>query len=602
MGDVRTDARVLSRHASSSYLQLYKACGDDDVEQAAIALAASQNNGEANILNQNNLSDYEGMPPLHQAARQGRLRMVRFLLDKGAEVNVKDKDGRTGLHWACYNGHTDTAELLIARGVEVDARTHDFWTALHYTAWKGYLDTSKLLIANGANVNAKSKCHNTPLHKACWRGEGDVAVVLILNGANEHSPSNDKELTPVQAWDTTREQLKPNSLWKLYKLHSASSVTPLKERRQITNAMLSNMAEAATESLVQASLFESAKAIILRQVHELGQQLSSRLEKDMHCTPLMHRSDYFHEFQDYLGWLHNHPLLRAAPTSSNVSELRSKLVAQQRHEALLAEQLRRASLARQDTEQQLACELQATHQQYTIVRERLQEVASSVAELQSACETAMDSIYTTPVSQMSLEQAHAFCCVVSDSELPFTTFKGSHDGDPIDGHVLTTFGERDFEKLFGLPIGIRHRLLHCIREAGSRPNEVLIRTAFSAAVSQLQTWLGDQEPSVPEAHCHRIAQARFDIVTCEDVTAATLGTAGIPIAARSQLAKLLSTVPYRTVPVVRRIQHGIPSGWTLSWTMCSSPTQSWRNAWSNSRAKTVGLPLMVTFNVQSRGR
>ena len=47
---------MLMHAHSSSYLQLYKACGDDDVEQAAIALAASQNNGEANILNQNNLS------------------------------------------------------------------------------------------------------------------------------------------------------------------------------------------------------------------------------------------------------------------------------------------------------------------------------------------------------------------------------------------------------------------------------------------------------------------------------------------------------------------------------------------------------------------
>jgi hypothetical protein len=41
-----------------------------------------------------------GLTALHGAANRGSDEIIRFLLDKGAKLDVRDKEGRTPLNWA----------------------------------------------------------------------------------------------------------------------------------------------------------------------------------------------------------------------------------------------------------------------------------------------------------------------------------------------------------------------------------------------------------------------------------------------------------------------------------------------------------------------
>ena len=41
-----------------------------------------------------------GLTALHGAANRGSDEIIRFLVDKGAKLDVKDKEGRTPLAWA----------------------------------------------------------------------------------------------------------------------------------------------------------------------------------------------------------------------------------------------------------------------------------------------------------------------------------------------------------------------------------------------------------------------------------------------------------------------------------------------------------------------
>ena len=41
-----------------------------------------------------------GLTALHGAANRGSDDIIRFLVDKGAKLDVKDKEGRTPLAWA----------------------------------------------------------------------------------------------------------------------------------------------------------------------------------------------------------------------------------------------------------------------------------------------------------------------------------------------------------------------------------------------------------------------------------------------------------------------------------------------------------------------
>jgi hypothetical protein len=65
---------------------------------------------------------------------------------------------------------------------------------------------------------------------------------------------------------------------------------------------------------------------------------------------------------------------------------------------------------------------------------------------------------------------------------------------------------------------------------------------FAVAEQQLQVWLAEQD-GVLEENQRLLANARFDIVTCRDVTGAALGMAGIPLADREALLKLLKQAP-----------------------------------------------------------
>jgi ankyrin repeat protein len=68
-------------------------------------------------------------PTLHRAIFHPKV--VKLLLDKGADVNVAQKDGATALHAAASEGHTETVKLLLDRGADVNAENDSRETPLH---------------------------------------------------------------------------------------------------------------------------------------------------------------------------------------------------------------------------------------------------------------------------------------------------------------------------------------------------------------------------------------------------------------------------------------------------------------------------------------
>ena len=57
--------------------------------------------------------------PLHWAAAQGYIEMIRVLVDKGYDINAQDIDGFTPLHYAAATGSFSGVEYLINNGADV---------------------------------------------------------------------------------------------------------------------------------------------------------------------------------------------------------------------------------------------------------------------------------------------------------------------------------------------------------------------------------------------------------------------------------------------------------------------------------------------------
>ena len=60
----------------------------------------------------------DGYTALVAAAHYGHTRIVRALIEAGAEIDEGDGNSSTALNWAAYNGHRDVVELLLDAGAD----------------------------------------------------------------------------------------------------------------------------------------------------------------------------------------------------------------------------------------------------------------------------------------------------------------------------------------------------------------------------------------------------------------------------------------------------------------------------------------------------
>lgn len=134
----------------------------------------------------------KGSTALHYAANDGKLRLIRRLVECGADVNASSACWfRSVLSWAANNARLETIQFLLEQGARPDSLD-----ALHAAAWGGsergngeqraYVDSLKLLIEAGADMNDRRHCNNrTPLGVALESGNSGAVEFLRSLRASE---------------------------------------------------------------------------------------------------------------------------------------------------------------------------------------------------------------------------------------------------------------------------------------------------------------------------------------------------------------------------------------------------------------------------------
>lgn len=64
----------------------------------------------------------KGESQLHTACINGKLPVVKHLLDQGHPVTIRDHTGWLPLHEACNHGHYEIVKLLLDKGAAVNDR------------------------------------------------------------------------------------------------------------------------------------------------------------------------------------------------------------------------------------------------------------------------------------------------------------------------------------------------------------------------------------------------------------------------------------------------------------------------------------------------
>lgn len=164
-----------------------------------VAIAEALVNHGANV----NGMDISGSA-LHSATYAGNAAMVEFLISKGADVNAAPDGVITPLHHAAANDHIYIIKLLIRRGASVNS-TSGKPSALHISAGAGHQKAVELLIANGANVMHRDNEGDTPVHRAAIGGYADIIKLLLDAGADIEAEGT-HSYTPLEvarAYDRT---------------------------------------------------------------------------------------------------------------------------------------------------------------------------------------------------------------------------------------------------------------------------------------------------------------------------------------------------------------------------------------------------------------
>jgi ankyrin repeat protein len=178
-----------------------------------------------------NAKNEKGSTPLHLASFKGHLEVVKFLLEKGADIEAINGGGFTSLQLAAYGGHRDVVEFLIDKGSnlnainkqmgmtvldfafmrEMQARKLDIapfliekgaefdvnkknqsgYTFLDMAIVFGYTEAVEYLLGFGADISTLRKDGRTPLINAIFRGRPQIADLLIEKGADVNAPDNE---------------------------------------------------------------------------------------------------------------------------------------------------------------------------------------------------------------------------------------------------------------------------------------------------------------------------------------------------------------------------------------------------------------------------
>ena len=132
------------------------------------------------------ISEFTDNLSLFEACAVGKFDAATLLIFQNPEaVNEFSEDGFTPLGLACYFGHEDLARFLVLKGADVNLASKNGFNVfpIHSAVAANNINITKMLLDAGAYPNVCQKAGLAPLHTAAELGNIELIILLLEHGA-----------------------------------------------------------------------------------------------------------------------------------------------------------------------------------------------------------------------------------------------------------------------------------------------------------------------------------------------------------------------------------------------------------------------------------
>ena len=137
--------------------------------------------------------------PLHMASvcGSGYMPLVRFIVENVEGVLNADENGLTPIHQAALEGHVEVVKLLAIFTENPNAPCiKSGVTPINLAAMKGHIEIVKILAALTENPNVPEECGMTSIYMAAMNGHIEVVKFLAAFTDNPNVP-DENGWTPI---------------------------------------------------------------------------------------------------------------------------------------------------------------------------------------------------------------------------------------------------------------------------------------------------------------------------------------------------------------------------------------------------------------------
>lgn len=132
--------------------------------------------------------DESGRAPIHEAVISESEKVVRYLVQRGAQLSVPDSNGYTPLMYAAQGQDSKIIDILIQGGADPNSSSQKKRYPLHVAAenTKANLEILRTLLRGGAETLVEDKDGKVPLQTAirAWRSQKEILASVKLLSQN----------------------------------------------------------------------------------------------------------------------------------------------------------------------------------------------------------------------------------------------------------------------------------------------------------------------------------------------------------------------------------------------------------------------------------